>query len=617
MNERDDRWKERFRARVVHWTRPAAGDRRRALAVSNRTGVAQLYSWDLATGELKQVTDRPDGTTEGAISAAGDRIYYLDDSQGDEIGHWVGVPAEGGEPVDLTPGLPLYTSEDLHHSADGRWAAFTGALDDGHTVFLLEADGPREIYRSSGMCWIAGFDHDGRLLAVMTNERTGRSRYSVVLFDTRTGDRVAELWDGPESSLSSIRFSPLPGDQRVLGASDASGERRAFLWDPRSGQRDELPVGGPGETFPFDWSADGTEILLCRVHGAVQELSIYEVETHRLRSLDHPAGMYGFFGETGMWFDADGGIVAQWQDATHPATVVLLDNRTGRPLRELLPPTPVPPSLPWRSVTFTVDDDQPIQAWLCTPEGEGPFAAVIETHGGPESVAMQAFLPRAQAWVDRGFAYLTVNYRGSTTFGRQFREAIWGRPGELEVRDIVAARQWLVDTGIADPDRVFKAGWSYGGFLTLHALGTAPGLWAGGMAGIAVADWVSEYEDENDVLRAFDRALFGGSPDEKMEAYVRASPITYADRVDAPVLIIQGRNDTRCPARQVELYEARMRELGKPIEVIWFDAGHAAGADVERAIEHHAAMMDFASRVLRDKGMVSGRSADAPSGGRR
>ena len=103
------------------------------------------------------------------------------------------------------------------------------------------------------------------------------------------------------------------------------------------------------------------------------------------------------------------------------------------------------------------------------------------------------------------------------------------------------------------PGEVFLTGWSYGGFLTLQALGTAPGLWAGGMAGIAVADWVSEYEDENDVLRAYDRALFGGTPAQKMEAYVRASPITYAEHVDAPVLIIQGRNDTRCPARQVEL----------------------------------------------------------------
>jgi dipeptidyl aminopeptidase/acylaminoacyl peptidase len=229
---------------------------------------------------------------------------------------------------------------------------------------------------------------------------------------------------------------------------------------------------------------------------------------------------------------------------------------------------------------------------------------MFDSHGTFMPVAfgsMESFAPRAQSWVDRGFAVLTVNYRGGTTFGRAFKEAIWGHPGELEVRDMVGGHRWLIEQGIAREGVVFASGWSYGGYLTLHALGTAPGLWAGGMAGIAVADWVSEYEDENDVLRAYDRALFGGPPSTHMDAYVRASPLTYVDAVDAPVLVIQGRNDTRCPARQVELYEAAMRERGKPIEVVWFDAGHAAGADIERAIEHQELMLEFAERVLAER----------------
>ncbi|MDQ3870219.1 MAG: S9 family peptidase, partial [Chloroflexota bacterium] len=110
-----------------------------------------------------------------------------------------------------------------------------------------------------------------------------------------------------------------------------------------------------------------------------------------------------------------------------------------------------------------------------------------------------------------------------------------------------------------------------------------------------------EFEDENEILRGFDIALFGGSPQEKLEQYQRSSPITYAEQVQAPVLIIQGRNDTRCPDRQVELYEAKMRALGKPIEVHWFDAGHAAFANVEVAIEHQQLMLDFALRVVAEK----------------
>ena len=617
-----DGWKDRYRTKVVHWTVPAAANRRRALAGSNRTGVAQLYAWDLDSNALIQITDRPEGTIGGTISSDGRWVHFLEDRGGNEIGHWVRVPAdrpaEGvgasavAAPLDLTPELPPYTSDDLASSPDGQLLAFSAAMDDGTTV--LVAPDPagrihgeaRPVHRTRTLADVVGFDADSKLVYVLTGERSRQARYSLLAIDARTGVTVNELWDGEKSSIGRVIPSPIPTDTRVVASTDVAGDRRPVIWDARTGVRTELPVGdGPGEVIPWDWSPDGREILVCRIFAARQELSLVDVETGAVRRLDHRPGVYGYFGDTGTWFADDGTIVAQWQDAAHPATVVLLDRETGHVMRELLSPTPVPDSQPWRSVGWTTQDGQQIQGWLLTPPGEGPFPAVIETHGGPESVSMEAFAPRAQSWVDHGFAVLTVNYRGGTTFGRAFKEAIWGRVGELEVTDMVAGRQWLVDQGIARPDRVFLTGWSYGGFLTLHALGTAPGLWAGGMAGVAVADWVSEYEDENDVLRAYDRALFGGPPIEKMEAYVKASPLTYAEHVDAPVLIIQGRNDTRCPARQVELYEARMTALGKPIDVIWFDAGHAAGGDVERAIEHQAAMLAFAQRALNSRSAAS------------
>ncbi|HSH21920.1 MAG TPA: hypothetical protein VK992_04770, partial [Candidatus Caenarcaniphilales bacterium] len=371
--------------------------------------MSQLYAWDLDAERLTQVTDRPVGAVHGQMSADGRHVYYLDDSKGDEIGHWVAVPATGdGQHEDLTPTLPGYTSHDLTPSGDGRRLAFTAAMEDGHAVYVVyEAAGvrsePRVIYRTSGLCWTIGFDADARLLGVMSSERTGRARFSLIVFDVESGERVAELWDGPESSISGLQFSPAAGDARAVGTSDATGDRRPLLWDPQSGRREELPVAGPGETFPLDWSPDGREILLCRVHAAVQELSVYESESGRLRRLDHPPGVYGFFGEIDTWFDGAGGIIAQWQDATHPPTVMLLDAGTGRPIRELLPPSPVPVSRPWRSVTFAVDGHEQIQAWLATPEGSGPFPAVIDTHGGPESVAMESFAPRGQSWVDMGF----------------------------------------------------------------------------------------------------------------------------------------------------------------------------------------------------------------------
>lgn len=244
----------------------------------------------------------------------------------------------------------------------------------------------------------------------------------------------------------------------------------------------------------------------------------------------------------------------------------------------------------------TVSEDA-LMPGLAMPEGPGPFPTILHVHGGPEFAMTEVFLPGSQSWLDHGFAFLSINYRGSTTFGRAFLEQIWGDLGRWEVEDMVAARQWLVKEGIADPARVLVTGWSYGGYLTLLAVGTTPDLWAGGMAGIAIADWAIAHEDTTDTLRGWRAARFGGTPEEQPERYATSSPITYAQHVKAPVMIIQGRNDTRTPPRSVEVYEAKMKALGKTIEVHWFDAGHGSLV-VDQAIEHHELMLSFAHRVV-------------------
>jgi dipeptidyl aminopeptidase/acylaminoacyl peptidase len=278
--------------------------------------------------------------------------------------------------------------------------------------------------------------------------------------------------------------------------------------------------------------------------------------------------------------------------------MIALDAETGERTRTVLAAGEVPASHPWRSITFSSTDGQTIQGWLSLPEGEGPFPTILHTHGGPTAVMTEVFSPANQLWVDHGFAFLSINYRGSLTFGREFEKQIWGDLGHMEIEDMVAAHDWLVRQGIAIPDQIFLTGWSYGGYLTLLGLGKRPDLWAGGMAGIAIADWTMSYEDSADTLRGYQLALFGGTPEEKPDLYRRASPITYVEQVSAPVLIIQGRNDTRTPARPIHAYEARMRELGKPIEVQWFDAGHLAFTRIGQSIDQYESMLRFACNIL-------------------
>ncbi|WDT82983.1 MAG: prolyl oligopeptidase family serine peptidase (plasmid) [Candidatus Manganitrophus sp.] len=219
----------------------------------------------------------------------------------------------------------------------------------------------------------------------------------------------------------------------------------------------------------------------------------------------------------------------------------------------------------------------------------------------------ECFSVWSQAWLDHRFAFLAINYRGSTTFGRAFQEKIWGNPGYWEVEDLAAAHTWLVREGIAHPNQIFLTGWSYGGYLTLLALGKYPALWAGGMAGTAIADWALAYEDSADTIKVYTDAFFGGSPVQRPEQYAASSPMTYAEQVKAPLLIFQGKSDTRTPARQIELYEKKMRSLGKTIEVHWVEAGHfGIAAQVKQLILYQERMLQFAFEVLEVGGNPSG-----------
>jgi len=246
-------------------------------------------------------------------------------------------------------------------------------------------------------------------------------------------------------------------------------------------------------------------------------------------------------------------------------------------LATLLPSSPVPESRSFRTVDIPTSDGATAQGWLISPEGPGPFPTILDMHGGPQSNELDRFNPGAQAWVDRGFAFFTLNFRGSTGFGREYEQAIWGRVGRCELDDMVAARELLVRTGVADPQRVVLHGGSYGGYLTLLGLGRRPDLWAAGVAYVAIADWRLLYED-GESLREYQAAIFGGTPDERPELHAEASPSTYVESLRAPLLIIQGRNDARCPARQMEDYVDRAARLGKDVTIDWFDAGHGHGA---------------------------------------
>jgi dipeptidyl aminopeptidase/acylaminoacyl peptidase len=591
-------WRQRFRAASVAWADIAAANPRRGLVCTNKDGIYQLYAWDIPAGSLRQITDQPAGVMTGVITPDGQSILYLLDESGDEIGHFVRVPFAGGAPYDLTPNMPRYSSAFAAQSRSGRVSGFLCAgPDDGFLACVLsQGQEPRILARSQRVCNGPVFSQDGEITVIASTERFASIDYSLLAFDTQSGELLGELWEAG-ASIEAGPFSPRPGDLRLLATTTQTGFERPLIWNPRTGTRHDLRLEHiPGSIFPWDWSPDARKILLCQLYQARYQLYLYDLETESVTPLAHPPGDLGA-SQPGYFAAGGQEIWVTWQDASHPAQLVALEAESGALKRVLLSAGQAPAGQPFRAFEFLSENGDTVQGWVATPLEPGPYPVILHAHGGPNDVQTAYFWPAAQAWLDHGLAVCSINYHGSITFGREFETSIRGNLGDLEVQDLAAARQWLIDQHIARPDAVFLTGASYGGYLTLQAVGRRPELWAGGLASVAIADWVLMYADQAERLRGYQRALFGGTPQEVPEATRKSSPITYAGQVRAPLLVIQGTHDTRCPARQMQAYEARLTELGKSIHVHWFDAGHGSRAQ-EQQIEQQELMLRFVSQLL-------------------
>lgn len=201
-----------------------------------------------------------------------------------------------------------------------------------------------------------------------------------------------------------------------------------------------------------------------------------------------------------------------------------------------------------------------IECLLYEPE-DGREAGIVKVHGGPHYHATKRFNVFVQFLATRGYTVLVPNFRGSTGRGREFRTAIHGDWGGLEQEDVAAAGRWLKSRESVDEDRVGVYGISYGGYSAYMQLVKHPQIWAAGVACVGFTDLLAVYEETMSYLKTVLRQQMG-DPDENAELWRERSPLTHVDRLEQPLLMIQGVDDRRCPVTQTRKFRAALEERG-------------------------------------------------------
>jgi dipeptidyl aminopeptidase/acylaminoacyl peptidase len=276
---------------------------------------------------------------------------------------------------------------------------------------------------------------------------------------------------------------------------------------------------------------------------------------------------------------------------------VVVDGTTAREPELLRPPRdlaldPALISVP-EAITFPTADGATAHALFyppANPDFTGPPGdlppLLVMIHGGPTSAAQPVLRLGVQYWTSRGFAVVDVNHRGSSGYGRAFRNLLRGAWGVVDVEDCQAAARWLAEQGKVDPDRLCIRGGSAGGFTTLAALAQGD-TFAAGASHYGIADLEALAKDTHKFESRYLDRLIGPYP-ERRDLYVERSPITHLGGFDRPLIVLQGLDDPVVPPQQSEIIVAALRDRHVPVAYVPFAGeqhGFRQAANMRRALD--------------------------------
>jgi dipeptidyl aminopeptidase/acylaminoacyl peptidase len=227
----------------------------------------------------------------------------------------------------------------------------------------------------------------------------------------------------------------------------------------------------------------------------------------------------------------------------------------------------------------------PVNPEYAAPAGELP-PLIVYVHGGPTSAVSNALDISDQFWTTRGFAYLVVNYGGSTGFGREYRQRLNGQWGVVDVNDSVNGARYLIERHLVDGNRVAITGGSAGGYTVLRAL-TSTEFFKAGASHFGISDLEVFHSDTHKFEAMYDQSLLGRWPEDR-HIYRERSAIHSVDRITAPVILFQGLEDKIVPPNQAELIVAALRKKGLPVAYIPFEGeqhGFRIAKNIKRSLE--------------------------------
>lgn len=572
-----------FYSRRVFYHPAWSPDGKEIVISTNFTGRFNLWKVNAAGGWPIQLVQSEDSQSNPLWSRDGKWIVYQQDVGGHEVYDLYAVPANGGQPINLT-NTPHVSEENPRFSYDGKLLAYTVQPEDSPIVNIAIMDWATRKQRiitdekSTDHYWqIIDFTRDGKTIYA-NRPNVGFTDSSVWRIDLLTR-RAEELTPHQGDVLIQASSLSPDGNLLLLTSSEEGGYNNIALLDLKT-EKQTWITDTQWDAGSGNFSPDGRQFTYAINHDGQTDMYLQTLGQTSAQKLDFPPGQT-FAEAQPTAFSPDGThLLVSHEDSQRVRDLWIYDLKTRR-ARQLtqsaiasLSPSSIPPA---QLVYYKSFDGQIISAYLWMPfnlKRDGSNPAIVLPHGGPTGQLRNAFDANAAALASRGYICIGPNVRGSSGYGMAFQKANIKDLGGGDLQDEVYATRFLLATGYVDPKKIGISGGSYGGYMTLMAIGKLPDIWAAAVERYGVINWKTLATNADPLLVQYVKALLG-DPEKDREVYENTSPLKYIRNEKAPLLVLQGENDIRVPKEESEQVVSILKQEGRTVDAHYYpQEGH-------------------------------------------
>ena len=553
----------------------------------------------------------------------GRHIVYAQDVGGNEVWDLYAVPSDGGATVNVTK-TPEVSETNAQFSPDGRLVAFERKPERAPVVNLAVMNwsdrSMRELTHeeTKDHLWaLAGWSPDGKSLYA-TRGNIGSTDADVYRVDVASG-HAENLTPHQGEVLYAVASVSPDGKTLLVSSNEKGGFENVALLDGAS-RKLTWVTDTQWQAMPGSFSADNEHFTYMINHDGMADTYVATRANLAGERVDMPQGLTVPDG-TPSAFSPDGArLIISHQSAQRPSDFWIYrvaDKKAEQLTRSAvasLQPSAIPPA---QVVHYASFDGKIISALLWMPynlQRDGSAPAVLLPHGGPTGQTVDYFNRTAAALASRGYVCLAPNVRGSTGYGIEFQKANYKDLGGGDLQDEVYGVTWLIETGYVDKQKVGITGGSYGGFMTLMAIGKTPDVWAAAVEEFGIINWLTMLEHSNPLLQQYQMSLLG-NPQTDRAVYEAASPLKYIRDAKAPLLVLQGENDIRVPKEEAEQVVQVLKQAGKTVEAHYYAQEGHGFAKRENQIDAMRRTIDWFDKYLKQGQGARGKGQGGSSKG--